>query len=233
MFVRQILSGMFCLLFLSTASVWAADKPRAGKQKNIGTAGAKTSASTFTVDTLVLDEHRIDDSEAVKAVLAAHPGREMIICLAGCKFGQASILSNHPEHLQTVDASGGLGMAVFLGDGDLSPTSAPAQIAAADPDQQSNEAVCVAGCAGPLGVVVWRGMRLAWVREDRKEDLMSALRRIGDRLARQDASQAHAQEAAALPRVWVGAAARESLSAAFGAPSPAARFAAVSVRPRG
>ena len=86
-----------------------------------------------------------------------------------------------------------------------------------------------------LMTVVWRGMRLAWVREDRKEDLMAALRRLGDRLAKQDVSQEISGEHAAVakPRVWVGATAKEGLMAAFGAAPPVARFAAVSARPRG
>lgn len=39
---------------------------------------------------------RTIDSDKVKAVLSANPGQELVICLAGCKGGHASILWQRP-----------------------------------------------------------------------------------------------------------------------------------------
>lgn len=230
MFGRQFLTAGAVLLLLSTASVMASDEPT-----NIAAADAPANGSSMPTDSLIVDEARVDDSAAVKAVLAAHPGREVIICLAGCKYGQVSVLADRSIVSQTVDGSMGLKSISSGRSANTRATAAPLQIAAADTGQQTEPVVCLAGCTGQVGVVVWRGMRLAWVREDRKEDLMAALRRLGDRLAKQDASQEISGEHAAVakPRVWVGATAKEGLMAAFGAAPPVARFAAVSARPRG
>ena len=115
------------------------------------------------------------DSKAVQELIAANPGRELIICLAGCKAGHASVIWQRPEAVALIDGRGGLaGLRSTRFDGARSVPSKGAT---------NGEA---SGCDGPVGLVVYRGMRLACIRDDRKEYLADALRRMGERLVKAD-----------------------------------------------
>ena len=107
----------------------------------------------------------------------------MVICLAGCAGGHGSILwqRNRTRFVETVDGAGGLNLLR----GSIGRAREPAD-AATEVVHQAEAVICLAGCNGPVGLVVWRGMRLAWIRDESKADLMAALRKLGDRLAAQD-----------------------------------------------
>ena len=173
------------------------------------------------------------DSNAVQAVLASNPGQEMVICLAGCKAGHGSILwqRERTRFVETIDGGGGLGLLR----GTIGRANAPGRTASAEPEVApgTEAVVCIAGCTGPVGLVVWRGMRLAWIRDERKQDLMAALRRLGDRLAAEDSAREKAEASGSKPRTWVGAAAKDGLLAAFGAPAAASAQASIPSAPRG
>ena len=159
---------------------------------------------------------KVVDSSTVASLLAANPGQEMIICLAGCKAGHGSILwqRERTRFVETIDGSSGLGLLR----GTMGRASA---VAKTEPEVAlgTEAVVCIAGCTGPVGLVVWRGMRLAWIRDERKQDLMAALHRLGDRLAAQDIAREQAEASIIKSRAWVGAAAKDGLRAAFGAPA--------------
>ena len=149
------------------------------------------------------------DSKAVEEVIAANPGRELIICLAGCKAGHASIIWQRPAPVALVDGSGGLaGLRRSRFD---EARSIPSKVAT-NSEGSADVVVCIAGCDGPVGLVVYRGMRLAWIRDDRREYLAEALRRIGERLAKADQLEASVQP----QRAWVADTARAGLTAAMG-----------------
>lgn len=164
------------------------------------------------------------ETAAVKAARAAHPDHELVICLAGCKDGHGSVLWQRARQnvSATLDATVEQ-LKIHHATGRWLASEAPSGAGAAAPTVDSQAAagaqeavVCVAGCSGPIGVVVWRGMRLAWIRDTQKDDLMNALRRLADRLAEQDSAQYAGQVAAAVPRTWVAQAAKKDLLAAFG-----------------
>ena len=174
---------------------------------------------------------KVVDSSTVASLLAANPGQEMVICLAGCKAGHGSILwqRERTRFVETIDGSSGLGLLR----GTMGRASA---VAKTEPEVAlgTEAVVCIAGCTGPVGLVVWRGMRLAWIRDERKQDLMAALHRLGDRLAAQDIAREQAEASIIKPRTWVGAAAKDGLRAAFGAPAaPATQAASLPAAPRG
>ena len=74
------------------------------------TANLPAPASTLAADNAdnLLDSGSgiVRDTPAVLAVVAANPGREMVICLAGCKSGHGSILWHRPRLVETVDGTG-------------------------------------------------------------------------------------------------------------------------------
>ena len=149
------------------------------------------------------------DSEAVQQLIAANPGRELIICVAGCKAGHASIIWQRPAAVALVDGGGGFaGLRSTRFD---EAQSVPSKVST-DGENSTDVVVCIAGCDGPVGLVVYRGIRLAWIRDDRKEYLAEALRRIGERLAKADQLEASAQP----QRAWVADTARAGLAAAMG-----------------
>ena len=164
------------------------------------------------------------ETAAVKAARAAHPDHELVICLAGCKEGHGSVLWQRARQnaSATLDAAiGELEIHHATGRWIASEATRGAGAAASTAHNQpaagAQEAVvCVAGCNGPIGVVVWRGMRLAWVRDTQINDLINALRRLADRLAERDSAQYAEQVAAAASRTWVDEAAKKDLLAAFG-----------------
>ena len=172
------------------------------------------------------------ESTTVKAALAAHPEHELVICLAGCKDGHGSVLWHRARRISsaTMDAPAAdlAGMARperwFAGGTENAPKPAAAADDGPTTAPTADSIVCVAGCHGPVGVVVWRGMRLAWIRDAHKDDLMTSLRRLADRLTEYDA----ARTAAGAPRTWVAQAARDGLLSAFAvtdAPTATARQA--------
>ena len=217
------------------AGLMLAVSPAQAQEETANLPASKPSLAADTVDNpLDSGSSVVRDSAVVQAVLAANPGREMVICLAGCKSGHGSILWHRPRLVETVDGAGGVGSTGASANPVAAPAASSATVETATLGSQPDAVVCVAGCNGPVGVVVWRNMRFAWVRDEHKENLAAALRRIGDRLAAQNEVAPTVKEPP-VPntRVWVGAAARDGLQAAFGGPvAPPARFAGVKASPR-
>ena len=103
----------------------------------------------------------LHDSPAVKALLAANPGRTLIICLAGCRPDrQPSVVFQRTQMFAAVAA-------VEAGGISVETTGVPVA-------QSSDAIICIAGCDGPVGIVVWRGMRFAWVKPEAGESLQQA-----------------------------------------------------------
>ena len=177
----------------------------------------------------------VQDSAVVQAVLAANPGREIVICLAGCSGGHGSVLwqRSRTRFVETIDGTAGL--ALLRGTmGEASGNTTRAGRTEPDVAPQAEAVICLAGCTGPVGVVIWRGMRLAWIRDERKQDLMAALRRLGDRLIAQEAADQQTEVLGLKPRNWVGTAAKDGLQAAFGVPAAqSAQAPSLPVVPRG
>lgn len=173
---------------------------------------------------------RTIDSEKVKSVLAAHPDQELIICIAGCKEGlegHASILAQRPvtDRLKfaALLSAGVAGLrslnAASGAKGDPGPGDAGAN--GQDAKASYEEVICLAGCNGPVGMVVWRGMRLIWISNERREDLKAALTSLAERLAAAEAQRAHG-----IGRTWLSIEARNELMNALGGEDRIARFAA-------
>lgn len=117
---------------------------------------------------------------SVQPVLAQHPDRDLILCLAGCG-GSIKVVSLRPHLAGVVAAS--LGESV--------PTSAkagqakgPQPASKAMSPGESFDVICVAGCNGAPGEIVGRNVRLSWINEQGSEALKAALRRIAERIGR-------------------------------------------------
>lgn len=128
----------------------------------------------------------------IGVVLAAHPDRDVLICLAGCGVGgpklvavrnrPAEILSDtRKESREAIHSSGSL--------------DAPASTDAAGSVQpEIGDVICVAGCVGAPGAIVQHTVRLTWIGRGASEDLKGALRSVADRLV---ANEVEAQTVAA------------------------------------
>ncbi|MGQ0671398.1 MAG: hypothetical protein ACT4N2_00760 [Hyphomicrobium sp.] len=109
----------------------------------------------------------ISDAHAsVAPLLAAHPDRDLILCLAGCG-GRASIVAIRLRP-SLVEADGG----------EMVPTAS----AEASALPRAGDIVCVAGCVGKPGEVVFRNVRLSWISDEGSNLIRTALRVIADRL---------------------------------------------------
>lgn len=155
---------------------------------------------------------RTIDSEEVKTVLAAHPEHDLIICIAGCKNGReghASIIAqrHHAERFKFAALmNGGLAGLRSLATGqDATPGGNSETV-----DGEQEEIICLAGCNGPVGMIVFRGMRMLWISKERSKDLKDALRSLAERLA---AAEAHKEQGG---RQWLGVEASHQLMNALG-----------------
>ena len=133
----------------------------------------------------------------MQAILALHPDREIVLCLAGCRRSRHAILWQR----QSAPA----GSAVLAGAGF---TNAVAPDAASP---RGNDTVtCLAGCQGPVGVVVFRGRRFAWIGRDQGETLAGSLAQLGRRLA-----ASLVDEVPTVSRAWLSGTAKAGLMSAF------------------
>ncbi len=159
-----------------------------------------SSSAPFDPDVFVGLQSSNDSAPAVTAILAAHPDRDVLICLAGCGGGPKLVaIRNRPAGL----------VAAAENAGQLVPSAAEIPNAAAPVREPSvGDVICLAGCLGSPGEVVQHGIRLTWVGRNANEELRIALRSIGDRLLADQTLQP-AQEASG--RAWVSPKARSLL----------------------
>ena len=131
----------------------------------------------------------------------------IVLCLAGCPRTKHAIIWQRPMPAYAAAVTGGVSL-----------TSDRQDEPQARAESADDAVTCVAGCRGPVGVVVFRGMRLAWIGKDKGEMLESSLAELGRRLA-----ASLSEEAQTTPRAWIGRSATDSLFSAFtGAPAPRA-----------
>ncbi|PPD27994.1 MAG: hypothetical protein CTY20_11870 [Hyphomicrobium sp.] len=163
-------------------------------------ASRDSSSAPFDPDAFVGLQSSNDTAPAVTAILAAHPDRDLLICLAGCGGGPKLVaIRSRPAALVAAAESAG----------QLVPSAAGMPTAAAPVREPPvGDVICLAGCFGSPGEVVQHGIRLTWVGHNANEELRTALRSIGDRLMA-DQSLTPAQEASG--RTWVSPKARSLL----------------------
>jgi len=157
------------------------------------------------------------DSSQVKALLAANPNSALIICLAGCGPAGVPKVIYERSREQPVVAGAASMTAPPAQDGRTrsgvhgtagSADGAATQDGAAD--AEVNEIVCLAGCNGPVGVVVFRGQRFAWISNDKKHAVLQSFAELAKSAA--TASAATAPTEPASQRTWVTASARAGLA---------------------
>ena len=200
--------GKFVLALLTAVTLLAAPcaradetqddaaQPRQAEPETRSTDQPPSTLANDAFDALASAVPKVD-SPAIKAILAAHPGRDIILCLAGCRGAKHAIMWQRP--------SWPVGAALVAGL--VSPSGAAGEMARPADD---DAVVCIAGCDGPVGMVTFRGKRFAWIGGDGRADLASSLAEMGRRLA-----ASLDEEAQAGPRAWVGGTARANLMSAF------------------
>lgn len=157
-----------------------------------------------------------DADKRVGVILAAHPDRDLVICLAGCGGGPKLVALRARQTVEQVVAAAAAG-------GRIAPASAtvPAGSSAtpvgsdgALPPATFGDVICLAGCGGAPGGILQRGVRMSWVGSGASGELAAALRSVADRLAARK-HEGTGVPAAEIPeaanRIWVSAHARRLL----------------------
>ncbi len=145
-----------------------------------------------------------ENDNRVGAILAAHPDRDVLICLAGCGGGGPKIVTVR-QHARVVAANAGA-TTITVKARDMSatremkPSSAdlPTLDKPASPQAHPHpgsepavgDVICLAGCAGAPGEVVQEAIRLTWIDKATNEELRNALRAVAERLTTQDTAGA-------------------------------------------
>lgn len=133
-----------------------------------------------------------DKADGIAPLLAQHPDSSVVICMAGCgpqptivqvvARGEESSVSNVGEMSQ--NAAGETG------------AKSPA----------AGAVICIAGCKGKRGEIIFKSTRLSWLTGGQSAELKDAIRRIAERVA------AGEQPPAAEMRAFVSGAARAALT---------------------
>jgi hypothetical protein len=135
-----------------------------------------------------------DADKRIGAILARHPDRDLVICLAGCGGGPKLVAVRAKPAVANADAGRMLAPAASALDGEHAP--------------RSGDVICLAGCVGAPGETVHRGVRLAWVGEGASLEIKAALRAVAARLLAEESALRADDD---MPRTWVSAAARRLL----------------------
>lgn len=131
-----------------------------------------------------------DTADGVAPLLAQHPDSSVIICIAGC--------GAQPSIVQVVANAD----VVNVGDqGEMEQNSTGAAAPAA------GAVVCIAGCQGKRGEVIFKSTRLSWLSDEQGKAMKDVIRGIADRLASNERAASLSAEA----RSWMSTAAREAL----------------------
>lgn len=140
-----------------------------------------------------------DSDPRIAPILAAHPDRDLILCLAGCGKGISVVeVRRRSQVLAAVTA-------------EMIPASASLQATGS-----SGDVVCIAGCDGKPGVVVFKNVRLSWISDEGSTQVKQALRAIADRIVTNEGLDMQA-----FPKTWVSDLARGWL---LGEDAPAEPF---------
>jgi hypothetical protein len=111
------------------------------------------------------DEGVADTDKRIAPVLALHSEHDVVLCLAGCGGPGISIVEIRRKP-QVLAAS-------FS---EMVPHSSGRKLPI------SGDVVCLAGCTGSPGQVVFRNVRLSWINDEGSETIKTALRAIAGRL---------------------------------------------------
>lgn len=193
------------ILALATATVAHAeddDTPQPGISGGPSTIDRR-EASPPEIDPLVdLASHRGNDSR-VGAILAAHPDRDVLLCLAGCGDGGPKVVSIRSRVSESAAGTSALGvdqtsdrpLVMQLSSAEIPARQKPAPEQGRQTIQDQPEVgdvICLAGCIGKPGEVVQASVRLTWIDRSASKELRSALRGLADRLIAQEAEAAAA-----------------------------------------
>lgn len=146
-------------------------------------------------DEMVQLEPNGEHDNRVGAILAAHPDRDVLICLAGCGGGGPKIVSLRPHTVAVAAMTRDTAQARELrpSSGDMPVRSAPAKSngpSALEVQPAVGDVICLAGCIGAPGEVVQQAVRLTWINQSANTELRAALRDLTDRLIAQEAEAA-------------------------------------------
>lgn len=216
--VAFVLGLVAVLAFAPGAAVRADDdeasddeqsQPSPGSRE--GSTFVKSAPSPGDIDPLVQSGPGGERDHRVGVIIAAHPDRDVLICLAGCGGGGPKLVAvrNRPAAIVA---------AAIPAQRELKPVSAtmvaPGGAAISEHAQPPvGDVICIAGCIGAPGEVVQQAVRLTWIGQGASEDLKSALRGLADRvMAREAAAQvADARDGLAARQAWVSDHARRML----------------------
>lgn len=160
------------------------------------------------------------ETKELRALLQAKPDSDLIICLAGCgPAGQPKVIFERRRGSAFL-AEAATPPGTRSSQGDQTHREMAAKGKAVDDvarqgeraENQSNDIICLAGCTGPVGVVVFRGRQLAWITNDKKDAILQSFAAIAAGTADADGSgDRTGPNGVAAQRSWVSATARDSL----------------------
>lgn len=128
-----------------------------------------------------------DAHASIAPILAAHPDRDLVLCLAGCGDGMSIVqIRKRPQIMAAVS--------------ELIPT------AGAPGHTPTGDVICIAGCVGAPGKVVFTNVRLSWISDDGSNEIKAALRAIASRIIESEGLTIDD-----FARSWVSIAARDQL----------------------
>lgn len=162
------------------------------------------SADPSDPDSMVSDAASGERDPRVRVLLAPHPDRDVVICLAGCGSGPKLVAVR--DRRTPIAEPGALSPAIVVAAEGAPVTAIPA---AAESTPETGDVICIAGCPGGPGGVVHKGVRLTWINEDAGAEVKIALRALAERLEAGGAAAAPASRAAS--REWVSARGRDLL----------------------
>ena len=131
-----------------------------------------------------------DNADGIAPLLAQHPDSSVIICIAGC--GAQPSIVQVVANADTVNVG-------EQGEMEQNSTGAAGPAAGA--------VVCIAGCQGKRGEVIFKSTRLSWLSDEQGKAMKDVIRAIADRLASNEQAASLSAEA----RHWMSNAAREAL----------------------
>lgn len=183
-----------------------------------------SSSGAADFDALVQLTPNGEHDSRVGAILAAHPDRDVLICLAGCGGGGPKVVTIREAGVPvTIKVAAEAGK--NAPQRQLRPTSGkqphpmPGVAAAAPAVEDSNsrpaigDVICLAGCIGAPGEVVQEAVRLTWIDPSTNQELRNALRGLADRLFAKEAEAAAraARDGAEGRHAWMSDEARRML----------------------
>ena len=179
-----------------------------------------------------------DADQRVGVILAAHPDRDLVICLAGCGGGPKLVAVRARETVgQVVAAAAGGRIATASATVPAGSSATPVGSDGALPPATFGDVICLAGCSGAPGGIVKRGVRMSWVGSGASGELAAALRSVADRLTAREPEGPRAPDAEPdeATRTWVSAHARRMLDdgARIAGPVELPRVLAMLVRSAG